>query len=106
MLSVCAMRHGLFDSVCAKPTLYFSFCFSLGSSCADAPPSPRPMAATPVARARNVLLSIIFLHEVFMPHCRGSCGIAAAHYGCGSSPTDISRLLPQISVETVFAVLA
>src|ERR671917_492152 len=62
MLSVCAMRHGLLDSVWAKPTLYLSFVFSLGSSWADAPVSPRLMAATPVARARKVLLSIVFLH--------------------------------------------
>src|SRR4051794_37775593 len=105
MLSVCAMRHGLFDSVCAKPTLYFSFCFSLGRSCADAPPSPRPMAATPVASARKVLLSIIFLHEGFAPFsgffmsCRSS-------RGCRSSPADVGRLLPQVSVETVLAVLS
>src|SRR5688572_22102196 len=106
MLSVCAMRQGLLDSVCAKPTLYLSFCFSLGSSCADTPPSPRPRAATPVASARKVRLSIIFLHEGFRPCCRGSLCIAAALQGCRSSPADICGLLPQVTVETVLAVLA
>src|SRR3712207_3612027 len=77
MLSVCAMRHGLFDSVWAKPTLYLSFCFSFGSSCAEAV-TPKPIAATPAASARNVLLSMIssWVNGCFCGHLAPNSALA------------------------------
>src|SRR5215212_9905913 len=104
MLSVWAMRQGLFDSVCAKPTLYLSFCLSGGSSCADAPAMPAARAATPAAAMRKCLLSMSFLQ--CSPCRRASLAFAAAGIGRRSRPADICRLLPQVSVETVFPVLA
>jgi hypothetical protein len=55
MLSVWAMRQGLLLSVCAKPTLYFSFCLSAGSSAhGGAVASRAAPAAAVVSRRRRV----------------------------------------------------
>src|SRR5829696_924813 len=105
MLSVWAMRHGLFDSVCANPTLYLSFCLSAGSSCADAPAIPVARAAMPAAAMRKCLLSISFLQCSAL--FSGFLAVSLrAGIGRRSRPADVGGLLPQVSVEAVLAVLA